>query len=116
MSYTAQELRDFAEQYPFLPHTIFHAKNHRCLQLALKNIEGNLSEVTRSTSLRTKDGSVALRYGAPPTRRQRRSSDEAEREAMQLRIIAGLQSATPAAPVISEREKMKLQAIAAATL
>jgi hypothetical protein len=35
---------------------------------------------------------------------------------MQLRIIAGLQSDTHAAPVISEREKMKLQAIAAATL
>lgn len=55
-------------------------------------------------------------YEKHSKRNKRTSSDEAEREAMQLRIIAGLQSATPAAPVISEREKMQLQAIAAATL
>jgi hypothetical protein len=48
-------------------------------------------------------------------KRSKRTS-EAEREAMQLRIIAGLQSDTPAAPAVSEIEKMRLQAIAAATL
>jgi hypothetical protein len=114
MSYTAEELLSIAERYPFLPETIFLTKNHRCLKIALKNIEGNQQEVTRAVRRDMKDRTLAFRYGAPPIR-QRRTS-EAEREELQLRIIAGLQSDTHAAPVISERERMRLQAIAAATL
>jgi hypothetical protein len=112
MSYTAEELLSIAERYPFLPETIFLTKNHRCLKIALKNIEGN-QEVTRAVRRDMKDRTLAFRYGAPPIRQRRASADEIE--AMQWRIVTALQSDTPA-PVISERERMQLQAIAAATL
>lgn len=115
MTYTQSELRGFAEKYQFLPHTLFLEKNHRCLEIALRNIDANLPEVNRST-IGLKDGSIAFRSGLPSRRHRRTSSDEAEREAMQWRIVTALQSDTPAAPVISERERMQLQAIAAGTL
>jgi hypothetical protein len=114
MSYTAEELLSIAERYPFLPQTIFLTKNHRCLKIALKNIEGNQQEVTRAVRRDMKDGTLAFRYGAPPIRQRRASADEIE--AIQWRIVTALQSDTPAVPVISERERMQLQAIAAATL
>lgn len=111
--YTATELRQFAEDFPFLPDSIFRAKNHGVLKIALKNIDDNLLEVRRSTSLRMKDGSIALRYGAPLTRQQRASAEEIED--MQLRIIAGLQSEKHSQPAISDSEQMRrrLQAVLA---
>jgi hypothetical protein len=114
MSYTAQELLDFAQRYPFLPESIFLAKNHHVLRIALKNIERNPLEMSRAVRRDMRDSTPAFRYGAPPRRQNRTSSDEAEK--MQWRIIAALQSDTPAAPAVSEIEKMRLQAIAAATL
>lgn len=114
MSYTAQELRDFAQRYPFLPDSIFRAKNHHVLRIALSNLEGNPNEATRAVRRDLKDTTRAFSYGTPPIRQQRASADEIE--AMQWRIVLALQSDTPAAPAVSEIEKMRLQAIACATL
>lgn len=111
--YTQSELRSIGEKYQFLPHTLFLEKNHRCLQLALKNLDANLPEVRRST-IELKDGTIAFRSGLPTIRKHRTS--EQEREDLQWRLVQSLHSDTPAAPAVSEIEKMRLQAIAAATL
>jgi hypothetical protein len=112
MTYTAQELRSIAERYPFLPASIFELRNRKCLTIALKNLEGN-SEV-RDVRRDLKDSTRAFSYGAPPTRQQRTS--DAEREELQWKIVQSLQTATPAVPVISDIERMRLRAIAVSTL
>jgi hypothetical protein len=80
MSCTQSEIRSIAEQYPFLPHTIFHAKNHRCLQLALENIDAqHFALVCRHagtaarhpTKQSVKQCNFASSRGCNPTRTQR---------------------------------------------
>ena len=114
--YTQSELRSFADKYQFLPHTLFLEKNHKCLRIALKNLDANLPEISRST-IELKDGTIAFRSGLPTIRRKRSVASPEEVENMQLRLISLLHSDTPAAPAaISESERRKLQAIACATL
>lgn len=116
MTYTQSELRGFAEKYQFMPHTLFLEKNHRCLEIALRNIDANMPEISRST-IGLKDGSIAFRSGLPTIRSKRSVASPEEVENMQLRLISALHSDTPAAPAaISESERRKLQAIACATL